>query len=152
MTTNRVAEYLDPPAPKKTVLKGTGVLVTTRRSASLNRVVRAVSYAVQGLKDAWASEPNLRVHTYFGAGLVVLGMWCGLGITDWLWLSFAIGLVIFAELMNTSIEQTVNLVVGTTPDPAARRIKDLSAGCVLMATILAVILESFIFIPHLLGQ
>jgi undecaprenol kinase len=73
-------------------------------------------------------------------------------LTEWLWVAFAIGLVVFAELMNTAIEQTVDLVVGLRPDPLARRIKDIAAGCVLVAAVLAITIGVFTFIPHIAGR
>ena len=145
MTTNRLAQLDRPPKPKRTT-----TLVTTRRVYS-GRVVYALRCAVDGLRDAWQSQPNLRIHVYFGAAMLMLGVVCRLSLTEWLWVTFAIGLVVFAELMNTAIEQTVDLVVGLRPDPLARRIKDVSAGCVLIAALLAVTIQSLTFIPHLLA-
>ena len=110
----------------------------------------SVRCALQGLREAWRSQPNLRLHILAGSGVIVLGARLGLSLTEWLWLSFAIGLVIFAELMNTAIEQTVDLVVGLSPDPVARRVKDISAGCVLVASLIAVVIGCLTFGPHVL--
>ena len=143
MTTNRLAQ-LDRPT-----LKGTAIFATTQRAHS-RRVLYALRCAAEGIWDAWHSQPNLRIHIYFGAAMLMLGVVCRLALSEWLWVIFAVGLVVFAELMNTAIEQTVDLVVGLRPDPLARRIKDVAAGCVLVATILTVVIESLVFIPHLL--
>ena len=105
--------------------------------------------AFQGLRDAWEAQLNLRLQVYIGMGTVALGAWFRLSVIEWLWISFAIGLVIFAELMNTAIEQTVDFVVGSRPDPLARRVKDLAAGCVLAAAVIAVIIGALTFGPHL---
>ena len=113
-------------------------------------VAQAFRYAAQGFRDAWRSQPNLRVHSYVGLGLIGLGLWCRLSRIEWLWVSLAIGLVIFAELMNTAIELAVDLVVGLRPDPLARRVKDLAASFVLAAASLAVIVRCLTFLPHLL--
>ena len=145
MTTNRLAQlHRDQPH-----LKGTGILVTTRRIEA-RRVRHALRFALHGLRDAWRSQPNLRLHSYFGACLLALGLVCRLPLTGWLWVVFSIGLIVFAELMNTAIEQTVDLIVGLRPDPLARRVKDIAAGCVLVATVLALLIESLVFIPQLL--
>ena len=133
----------------KTPLKGTGILVTTRSSRAGTRR-QSFRFALQGLQDAWQTQPNLRVQLYAAAGVSALGVWCQLSLTEWLWIAFAIGLVIFAELMNTAIEQTVDLVVGLRPDPLARRVKDVSAGCVLIAAGLAVLIGCFTFLPHVI--
>ena len=109
---------------------------------------RAVRDALQGLCDAWRTQPNLRLHVAAGLCVIACGTWIRLSLIEWLWVSFAIGLVIFAELMNTAIEQTVDLVVGMQHDPLARRVKDIAAGCVLVAAILAVVIGALTLGPH----
>ncbi len=140
MTGSRFAQL------SQTVLKGTGILVTSRPRRSRRQ---SLHFALQGLWDAWQTQPNFRLHVYIGTCVVVLGSWLRLSLGDWLWMSFAIGLMIFAELMNTAIEQTVDLVVGLRPDPLARRVKDLSAGCVLVAAILAAVIGMLTLLPYL---
>ena len=100
----------------------------------------ALGCAVRGLTEAWRTQRNLRFHAYAGAAVIAAGAWLRLALVEWLWISFAIGLVIFAELVNTAIEQTVDLAVGLSPDPQARHIKDLAAGCVLIASAIAVVI------------
>lgn len=117
------------------------------RKRSLTRSMRC---ALRGLCDAWQSEPNLRIHVYFSAWIVACGAWSRLSLNEWLWVTFAIGLVIFAELMNTAIEQTVDLVVGLRPDPMARQVKDVAAGCVLVASLIAAVIGGLTFIPHVM--
>ena len=125
-------------------------------TTGFSRPWRARSYwhalrcAWDGLREAWATQPNLRLHAGAAGIAIALGVWCRLPLVEWLWVSFAIGLVVFAELMNTAIEQTVDLVVGLRPDPCARRVKDVAAGCVLVAAITAAVIGFLTFGPHLL--
>ena len=109
---------------------------------------QAIRHALQGLCDAWRTQPNLRLHVAAGLCVIACGVWIRLSLVEWLWVSFAIGLVIFAELMNTAIEQTVDLVVGTQRDTLARRVKDIAAGCVLVAAIIAVVIGALTLGPH----
>jgi len=146
MTTNRIAALLK--EEEKTPVKGTAILVTPRPMSGPRRFVAAVGYALQGLEDAWLTQPNIRIHVYAGSALTVLGFVCRLALSEWLWVCFAIGIVIFAELMNTAIEHAVDLVVGQRIDPLARRIKDIAAGSVLCAALLAAVIETVIFLPH----
>ena len=117
------------------------------RDAGARHTVRC---ALRGWQGAWDTQPNLRLHAWVGVGVVALGAWLRLSTVDWLWVSFAVGLVIFAELMNTAIEQTVDLVVGQHPHPLARQVKDTAAGCVLAAAAIAVVIGVLTFLPHLL--
>ena len=130
---------------------GTGVLARPR-CARRRTWRQSFRCAAHGLSEAWRDEPNLRVHVYIGTAVLALGVWCRLATIEWLWVSFAIGLVIFAELMNTAIEQMVDLVVGLSPNLLARRVKDVAAGCVLVACLLAVVIGLFTFGPHLVGE
>ena len=111
---------------------------------------QSLGYAIRGLRDAWETQANLRLHVYAGLGTVAVGACLRLSVVEWLWISFAVGLVIFAELMNTAIEQTVDFVVGARLDPLARQVKDLAAGCVLAAVAIAVVIGALTFGPHLL--
>lgn len=140
---NRITPFVHVP------LRGTGILVTARPHKARTRR-QSFRFALQGLWGAWEDQPNFRLHIYFGSAVILLGVWVKLALFEWLWISFAIGLVLFAELMNTAIEQTVDLVVGLRPDPLARRVKDVAAGCVLVAAVLAVVIGLLTFFPHLI--
>ena len=129
---------------------GTGVFVTARRRPTRTRR-QSLQCAVQGLRDAWDSQPNLRIHVYVSLLATGVGFWFHLALIEWLWISFAIGLVIFAELMNTAIEQTVDLAVGLAPDPLARQVKDIAAGCVLVSVLLALVIGVLTFGSHFLA-
>lgn len=133
------------PAP----FKATIVRFTSRRVGRRTRM-HSLRDALHGLQDAWGTQPNLRLQVGISLGVIVLGMIVTLSLLEWLWISFAIGLVLFAELMNTAIEQTIDLAVGLAPDPLARRVKDIAAGCVLVAALLASVIGALTFLPHLL--
>ena len=98
------------------------------------------------------TQPNLRLQAVIGAAVLAVSAWLRLSPMEWLWISFAIGLVIFAELMNTAIEQTVDLVVGGQFDPFARRVKDVAAGLVLTAAVIALVIGVLTLGPHLLAR
>lgn len=110
----------------------------------------SVGHAWQGLRDVWKTQLNFRMQVAMGAAVIVLGFRLHLVFVEWLWVSFAIGLVLFAELMNTAIEQTVDFVVGAQYDPLARQVKDVAAGCVLAAAVIAGVIGTLTFGPHLL--
>ena len=143
---NRLAHVLNPFSSPQPSGRATPAKHPRRRRS----LTRSVQCALRGLLDAWESQPNLRMHVYFGSWVVALGVWSRLVLNEWLWITFAIGLVIFAELMNTAIEQTVDLVVGLRPDPMARQVKDVAAGCVLVASLLAAAIGCLTFLPHFL--
>lgn len=105
---------------------------------------RSFVYAAQGIRQAFRSELNMKVHT----GAAVLVLLCAgllrLPPSSWLKLLLAITLVLSAELMNTAVEAVVDLV---SPDyhPLAKIAKDTAAGAVLLTAVFAVITGIFVF-------
>lgn len=69
---------------------------------------------------------------------------------EWIAVIFAIGMVLAAEAVNSSIEALADLV---SPDynEAIKRTKDLAAGAVLILAIAAAIVGLLIFIPKFLN-
>lgn len=83
----------------------------------------------------------------------VIGMafWLGVSRTQAAVLALCIGFVGAAEVMNTAIEELVNLL-HPSRDPRAGRIKDLAAGAVLISAIVAAVAGLLILLPPLLRR
>jgi len=104
--------------------------------------------AFAGLKYAFLTQPNFRIHL-LGTVLVIALAWIlHLEPLKWLILLFAITLVLVAEMINTSLESMTDLL---TPEVKAQAkiAKDVAAGMVLLTAILSVIIGAVIFIPQL---
>ena len=69
--------------------------------------------------------------------------------TEWIAIVFAIGSVLAAEAVNSSIEALADLV-SPEYNEAIKRTKDLAAGAVLILAISAAIVGLIIFIPKIL--
>ena len=76
----------------------------------------------------------------------LLGFYLNIEKADWLALLIVIGLVIVAEMINTSLEYLTD-IVSPQYNEKAGKVKDMAAGAVLIAAIVAVITGSIIFIP-----
>lgn len=113
-------------------------------------VKRSFYFAFQGIKTAYINEPNLRIHTVAGTLATALGIFLGLSRLEWLILTFTIFWVISLELLNTVLENLVNLV---SPEiqPYAKIAKDVGAACVLVAAFLSVIVGAVLFLPKILN-
>lgn len=87
---------------------------------------------------------NAWVHISIALIALLLGVYFNITHVEWLALVFAIGLVMVAEAFNTSIEIDIDL---TSPEfhPYARDSKDVAAGAVLIATLIAVVIGIIIF-------
>lgn len=120
----------------------------TGRAASL---VESFYHAFHGIYVGLKEERNVRIH--FCAAFVVtgLGLYLKLDMNSWLALALAMGLVITAEFLNTALEHMVDLSARGQYHRSARYAKDTAAAAVLMASFVAAIVGTFIFVPRLIA-
>lgn len=114
-----------------------------------NSFLESFKYAWLGIRVALKEERNLRKHLATTVGVFILGFFLSFNTSEFLWLTVACFIVIFAELINTLIENLVDLV---TLDfhPLAKKVKDLAAGTVLISSGFAVIIGLILFFPKLI--
>jgi diacylglycerol kinase len=116
----------------------------------LKRHHDSLSYALQGLIYIFRSQPNFKLHALASALVVMLGIMLSLTVLEWLVVVLAIGAVVVAEVFNTAIEATVDLITEERKIKA-KIAKDVAAAGVLLTVIFAVILGMIIFIPHIVA-
>ncbi len=61
-------------------------------------------YAGQGIKEAFVSERNFKIHCFATLLVCIFGFFFRLPLEKWLALIFAIGFVLVCELVNTAGE------------------------------------------------
>ncbi len=106
-------------------------------------------YALDGLSFAIKENQNIKIHIIIAILVLIFGLILGLTRYELFSVSVLIVLVISAEMINTSIEEVVNLLVNEHRKEA-KIAKDVSAGMVLFISIFASIVGLFIFISHLM--
>ena len=113
------------------------------------KLKNSFKYAGQGIKSAFKTEQNLKIHFIITAIAIILGIILKLSFTEWAICFLLFGFVITAELMNTAIEVTVDLAM---PDinEKAKLAKDIAAGAVLVSSIVAILIGIAIFLPKIL--
>jgi len=105
--------------------------------------------AFSGIKEFIFSEKDNYIH--FTAILLVIaaGFFFSINSVEWLAIIICIGIVITSEMINQSIEKICNYIQPKS-DEQIRKTKDISAGAVLFATIISVIVALVIFIPKIM--
>jgi diacylglycerol kinase (ATP) len=95
--------------------------------------------ALSGIVYTFRTQRHMRIHIYVVLLVVLLGIQFGLRTRELMVLLFTVTLVLVAEMFNSAIEATVDLV---QPEfhPLAKFAKDISAGAVLITTILALVI------------
>ncbi len=109
-------------------------------------------YATQGLKYAFSSQRNFRIHVIIGVIAFGLGVWLDLKFNLLAILVLTITSVLILELINTSIEAVVDLAIGKNFHPLARIARDCSAAAVLLASISSLIIAILLLLPPLISQ
>jgi diacylglycerol kinase len=114
----------------------------------LMQLRKGFGYAFEGVRLAWREELNFKIEVGCAALAIALAIAVGLPATEFALVALAIGIVLAAEVFNTSIEELCDKLE-TDHDPRIAKIKDLAAAAVLIASATALVVGLFIFIPHL---
>ena len=117
---------------------------------NLSKFINSFKYAFNGISYAVKYNQNIKFHIV--AALIVLAVGFLVGLTRYE--TFGVGvlivLVISAEMINTAMEEVVDLLV-KEHSQEAKIAKDVSAGMVLIVAVFAAIVGIFIFLPHILS-
>ena len=100
--------------------------------------------AADGVIYVIKNERNMRIHFLLGFFILLLAIFIGVSRLDWIILCTIISLVLAAEMMNTAVEEMIDMVEPSS-HPDVRIIKDISAGFVLILAINAAVVGFFIF-------
>ncbi len=111
--------------------------------------MRSFSFAWRGVVALLRSEHNARVHVAAAFLAITSGAVLRLTSSEWLWILLAVGLVWFAEAVNTAIERLADAVT-TDFDANIGAAKDVAAAAVLFASVIALFIGLIIFVPHLM--
>ncbi|PCS04830.1 hypothetical protein RR45_GL000149 [Lactococcus chungangensis CAU 28 = DSM 22330] len=80
---------------------------------------------------------------------IIFGFVFRISRVEWLFLLLAIFLVIFGEIINSAIENVVDLASEYHFSMLAKNAKDMAAGAVLFISLYAVIVGMMIFLPKI---
>ena len=107
-------------------------------------------YAAKGLKYAFSTQRNFRIHVGFTLIAFVIGLFLGLNRSELAIMALTVTNVLVVELLNTALESAVDLAIGKRFHPLAQIAKDCSAGAVLVASISSLLIAVLLLFPALL--
>lgn len=100
-----------------------------------NRYFRtSIKHAADGIAYAVRAERNFRIDTACAMYVVWFASAYGLSRTEWAVILIAVGMVLFAELINTALERAVD-AFSEDYSEAAKNAKDSAAGAVLICAL-----------------
>ena len=112
-------------------------------------VVSSLEFASTGIFTAFKEERNLRKHVLSALAVIVAGLIFDLSAIEWLFLFLSIFLVIAFEIVNSAIENVVDLASDYHFSMRAKNAKDMAAGAVLVVSGFAVVTGLIIFVPKI---
>lgn len=114
------------------------------------KIKRSFKYALYGF-SYFIKERNIKIH--FSASLVVifLGFYFNISLIEWALITFCIILVISLEILNTVIEDIMNLL-HPEKNQKVMVVKDLAAASVFISALGSLIVGLIIFIPYILKK
>ena len=107
-------------------------------------LVESFNSAMEGFVYVFKSQRNMRLHFFIGLLVLLLGIFLNFTYIELIILCLTILFVLFAEMFNTALEHTIDIVKEEF-HPLARIVKDICAGAVLLSAISAVIVGYILF-------
>jgi diacylglycerol kinase len=110
----------------------------------IKSLLKSFYYAFRGLLKTIREERSFRIQLVAIMYVTIFALFYGLNGTQWaiLWLTFC--MIPALEIINTAIENTVDIKI-REQNPNARSAKDLAAAAVLFASIITVIVAICLF-------
>jgi len=114
----------------------------------LQKRLKSFTYAFSGIIGLIKSEPNARIHLIATIFAIIAGVIFNISPLEWCIIILVIAFVWAAEGFNTVFEKLSDHLFPEYNE-TAKKIKDISAGAVLICAIAALITGLIIFLPKL---
>lgn len=113
----------------------------------INRI-KSVGFAFKGMLILIKTEASIKIQFFIAIVVTIAGFYFNISTTEWMFQTAMIGLVMSIEGLNTAVEYIADFI---HPDhhPKIGLIKDISAGAVFIASIVAVIVAGIIYLPKI---
>ncbi len=116
----------------------------------MKKLIYSFKYAFEGIWTSFKKEQNMKIHVAIMLVVIIAGILLQLSMLEWIICIALFGAVISAELFNTAIEQTVDIIM-PQKNEKAKIAKDVSAGAVLILAISSAIIGLLIFVPKIIN-
>jgi diacylglycerol kinase len=114
----------------------------------MKEFLRSFVYAVQGIWAGMRDQRNLKFQLAVAVVVVIAGFYVSITAIEWCIILICIALVIGLELVNTALENLVDLVT-LERNPLAGKVKDIAAAAVLITSVISLIIGLIVFRKYL---
>jgi diacylglycerol kinase len=112
---------------------------------------QSFGFAIKGIATALRTERNFKIQFAIGLLVITAGLYYNITSNEWYAVLITIALVLGLELMNSAMENMVNLVT-KEHNPLAGKIKDFAAGAVLVVSIISAVIGILIFWKYIFNS
>jgi len=113
----------------------------------INRL-KSVGFAFKGMLILIKTEASIKIQVFIALVVTIAGFYFNISTTEWMLQIAMIGLVMSIEGVNTAVEYIADFI-HPEHHPKIGLIKDISAGAVFIASIVAVIIAGIIYLPKI---
>lgn len=119
-----------------------------KESFIVNRI-KSISFAFKGLVLLIKTENSIKTQITISILMTIIGFIFQISTIEWALQIICIGAVLLAESLNTAVEKIADFI---HPDFHKKIgvIKDVAAGAVAFAAIMAIIVACLIYIPKII--
>ena len=108
--------------------------------------------ARKGFRLVVRSEMNIRIHLIIALVVLIAAYFLKFSALEYCTLIFAIAFVIISEMLNTAIEFTLDSIYHNRYSKMVGMAKDISAGAVMFASFVSLLVGVILFGKHLLAS
>ena len=116
----------------------------------MKKLLKSFKYAFEGILTGIKEEQNMKIHITIMTFVIIFGITLKISKIEWIICIILFGLVISMELINTAIENAVDLIT-KEKNEQAKIAKDVAAGAVLVSAIASAIIGLIIFVPKIIA-
>lgn len=116
----------------------------------MKKFIKSFKYAFEGIFTGIKKERNMKIHISIMILVIIFGILLKINKVEWIICITLFGLVISMELINTAIENVVDLIT-KEKNEQAKIAKDVAAGAVLVSAIASAIIGLIIFVPKVIS-
>ncbi|OZV69825.1 diacylglycerol kinase [Winogradskyella aurantia] len=120
-----------------------------KKESFISNRLKSVGYAFNGMFILIQTEASIKIQLVIAVFITMAGFYFNISTTEWMIQIGMIGLVMSIEGINTAIEYLSDFVHPEN-DQKIGLIKDVAAGAVFIASIVAVIVAGIIYLPKML--
>lgn len=115
-----------------------------KKTKTRQGIIKAFNAAIEGIIYTFKFERNMKIHYFLAVMVLTASLFLGLDRFEMILLVFAISLVVIAEMFNTAIEKTIDMITDEY-HILAKIAKDVAAGGVLIAALNSAVVGYLLF-------